>query len=220
LTYAGAAVLCIGADRIHDGWLLGDGLPDAATGKLCVLQAFKDNPETGSPGRSTEVSLGRRQLNRDGRPLHLLAFIGIGLAVTLALVGVERWLVRPRPTELLSDPPENRPDQLPWMKCHYLEPALMDARGLRVVHPDGSAYCYVIDADVDPANLTDLPPSEGYADCWRGLLLCEADPPAHPPDGDRGCRTGDFHPFRDVELLDKVRPAAEMVHFGPHRGTP
>ena len=63
-------------------------------------------------------------------------------------------------------------------------------------------------------------PSVIVAECWRGLLLCVADPPAHPPDGDHGCHAGDFYLFGDVELLTKVRPAAEAVHFGPYRGTP
>jgi hypothetical protein len=35
--------------------------------------------------------------NRDGRPLFLLLALGVGLVVTLALMGVDRWLVKPRP---------------------------------------------------------------------------------------------------------------------------
>jgi hypothetical protein len=35
----------------------------------------------------------------------LLAFLGVGLAVTLALVGIDRWFVRPRPTEQVRPDP-------------------------------------------------------------------------------------------------------------------
>ena len=36
-------------------------------------------------------------MKRDGRPLYLLRMLGVGLAVTLALAGVDRWFVRPGP---------------------------------------------------------------------------------------------------------------------------
>jgi hypothetical protein len=158
-------------------------------------------------------------MSRDGRPLHLLAFLGVGLVITLALVGVDRWFVRPRPTELLPDPAANRSDPPPWMKCLYLEAALMDAPGLRVVHPDPSGVCYVFDGPADLAALDGLRPEEEYADCWRGVLLCVADPPEHAPGGDHGCHAGDFYLFGDVGLLERVRRTAEMVDFGPYRGT-
>ena len=65
-----------------------------------------------------------------------------------------------------------------------------------------------------------LRPEEECADCWRGMLLCVADPPEHAPGGDHGCHAGDFYLFGDVRLLERVRPAAEAVPFGRYLGTP
>ena len=186
---------------------------------------------------------------RDRQFLQLLAFLGVGLAVTLAFVGVDRWFLHPRPPETQADapstpadykgrrlrypvpsdnPPADLPGRPPWTKCDELAGLLREqAPGLRVVHPDGSAYCYVIDADVDEAVPDALAPAtEEYADCWRGVVLCGADWAAlHPDEAARGlgpheCLAGDFYLFGDVQLLERVRPAAEAVHFGPHRGTP
>ena len=67
-------------------------------------------------------------MHRDRQFLYLLGFLGVGLVVTLALVGIDRWFMRPRPTELqpgiapaliqvegqhapapIDDPPPSRP---------------------------------------------------------------------------------------------------------------
>ena len=114
----------------------------------------------------------------------------------------------------------SRPTLPPSMKVGYLESSLHAvAPDLRVVRPASSAFCFVVTPDVDPATLGALPPSEEYADCWRGVVLCEPDQPALE-DGPHALRAGDFRLFGDVDLLWKVRPAAEPVHFGPYRGTP
>jgi hypothetical protein len=106
--------------------------------------------------------------HRDGRHLHLLAFLGVGLAVTLALVGIDRLLIKPRPTELqpgnapaliqvegehvpapIDDPRPNQPAVPPWAKCATLAAWLHASDpDLHVVRPERSAYCYVIDAGV------------------------------------------------------------------------
>ena len=105
------------------------------------------------------------------------------------------------------------------MKAMYFESALAhDAPGLTLAHPDPSGVCYVFDGPPDMARLNDLRPQEEYADCWRGLLLCVADPLAHPRDGDHGCRAGDFYLFGDAELMAKVKPVAGHVNFVPYRG--
>ena len=126
--------------------------------------------------------------------------------------------VRPHATPPASpDPNTNRPNVPPSMKVSYLETSLHAAApDLRVVR---SAFCFVVTPDVDPATLGSLPPTEEYADCWRGVVLCEPDQPALE-DGPHALRVGDFRLFGDVELLQKVRPAAETVHFGPYRETP
>ena len=91
---------------------------------------------------------------------------------------------------------------------------------LRVVRAPGAASCYVIDGDVDPATLDELLPLEEYADCWRGAVQCVADAPPSYGDGPHACRAGDFWLFGDVQLMERVRPAAERLHFGPYRGSP
>jgi hypothetical protein len=170
-------------------------------------------------------------MNRDGRPLHLLVTLGVGLVITVALVGIDRWFVKPRPTEQAHPDPAqewevsplddtaNRPSVPQWAKCATLA-AWLHAHDpdLRVVHPPGAAFCYVIEADVDPATLDELLPSEDYADCWRGAVECVADAPPAYGVGPHACGAGDCWLFGDVELLDKVRPVAEQVHFGPYRG--
>ena len=47
-----------------------------------------------------------------------------------------------------------------------------------------------------------------------------ADAPPTYGDGPHACRAGDFRLFGDPELLERVKPAAESMHFGPHLGTP
>jgi hypothetical protein len=64
-----------------------------------------------------------------------------------------------------------------------------------------------------------VPPSEEFADCWRGAVECVADPPPSWGDGLHACRAGDFRLFGDAELMERVRLAAESIHFGPYRGT-
>jgi hypothetical protein len=179
-------------------------------------------------------------MNSTGRPLHLLAFLGVGLAVTLALVGIDRWFVRPRPTELqpasapaliqvegqhapapIDDPPPNRAGVPQWAKCATLAAWLhANDPDLRIVRPTGAAFCYVIDADVDPAMLDELLPLEDYADCWRGAVQCVADAPPSYGDGPHACRAGDFWLFGDLELMERVRPAAEKIHVVAYRGSP
>ena len=148
-------------------------------------------------------------MHRDGRPLHLLAFLGVGLVMTLTLVGIDRLFVKPRP-------------QAPqWAKCQTLAAWLhANDPDLRVVHPPGAAFCYAFDADVDPATLGELLPLEDYADCWRGAVQCVADAPPTYGVGPHACRAGDFWLFGDVELLARVRPAAEKIHIVAYRGTP
>jgi hypothetical protein len=77
---------------------------------------------------------------------------------------------------------------------------------------------YIFADPADVARLNDLRPEEEYADCWGGILLCQADPPPRALDGDHGCHAGDFVLFGDVELMEKVKPVAQQVHFGPWRG--
>jgi hypothetical protein len=61
--------------------------------------------------------------------------------------------------------------------------------------------------------------SSGYlASATAPILLCVADPPAHALDRDHGCHAGDFYLFGDVEQMEKVRPLAQQIHFGPWRG--
>ena len=173
-------------------------------------------------------------INRDARPPHLLAFLAVGLAVALALVGVDRWLVRPRPTEQAHpdpaqagevSPPDdaaNQPDPPPWMKVSYLEKALAyGAPDLTMVQPDPrSPVCFVFGGSADPTTVDGLlPPSEDYADCWRGAVECVADPPASWGNGPHAWRAGDVRLFGDLELMERVKPAAEKIHFGPYRGT-
>jgi hypothetical protein len=50
-----------------------------------------------SPGFWGPVRDGAAAKRRDGRPLRLLAFLGVGLVITLALVGADRWFVSPGP---------------------------------------------------------------------------------------------------------------------------
>ena len=65
-----------------------------------------------------------------------------------------------------------------------------------------------------------MPGTEKSADCLRGVVLCEADPPPGLPTGPHSCIAGDFRLFGDAELMEKVKPLAEQVHFGLYRGTP
>ena len=94
---------------------------------------------------------------------------------------------RPRSAEWPPSPrspPADLPDRPPRTKCDELAGLLHEqAPGLRVVHPDRSAFCYVIDADVDPATLGELLPLEDYGDCWRGAVQCVADAPPNYGDG-------------------------------------
>ena len=48
-------------------------------------------------------------MHRDGRPLFLLLTLGVGLAVTLALIGVDRWFVRPGPRSFCRAMPATGP---------------------------------------------------------------------------------------------------------------
>ena len=50
-------------------------------------------------------------------------------------------------------------------------------------------------------------------------MQCVADAPPSYGDGPHACRAGDFYLFGDVRLLERVTPAAGMIHFGPYRGT-
>ena len=63
-----------------------------------------------------------------------------------------------------------------------------------------------------------LPPSEDYADCWRGAVDCVTDPPASWGDGRTPAGAGDFRLFGAVELMARVGPAAQSIQVGPHRG--
>jgi hypothetical protein len=90
-----------------------------------------------------------------------LLVLGGGFVLLLRLVVVDRWLVKPRPTEPqpTEAPPDlrmvtagaaaNRPDRPPWMTVTTLEGLLRDeAPGLHVVRPEPSAgYCCVCDGD-------------------------------------------------------------------------
>ena len=66
--------------------------------------------------------------------------------------------------------------------------------------------------------LADLPPSEDHPDNWRGAVQCVADAPPTYGDGPHACRGGDFWLLGDLELMERVRPAAEIIHFGPYQG--
>ena len=158
---------------------------------------------------------------RDPRLWFPLAFLAAGSLLTVAALQLPK-LGRPRPTEPESaaspDAVTNRPDVPPWMKVLYLTSALRGS-GLTLAHPDKtSGVCFVFDGPADLSRLDNLYPAEDYADCWRGMLLCMAEPATHTADGDHGCRAGDFYLFGDVQLLARVRQAAEQVHFGPYRG--
>jgi hypothetical protein len=169
-------------------------------------------------------------MNRDARLWFALAFMAAGSLLTLAVL-LPPKLARPRPTEpethaqdaLRQLPVDGTPmgdgqaDLPPWMKCETLAGLLRDqAPVLRVVRPDPSAgVCYICDGDAEPPA---APPSEEFADCWRGAVECVADPPPSRGDGPHACRGGDFRLFGDVELTEKVKPVAELVHYGPYRG--
>jgi hypothetical protein len=49
-------------------------------------------------------------------------------------------------------------------------------------------------------------------------VRCVAEPAPSWGDGPHAWRAGDFRLCRDIQLMEKVKPVAEMVHFGPHRG--
>ena len=71
---------------------------------------------------------------------------------------------------------------------------------------------------MDPATLAELLPLEDFADNWRGCVQCVADAPPTYGDGPDASRAGDIWLFGDVELMERVKPAAEKIHFGPYRG--
>jgi hypothetical protein len=77
--------------------------------------------------------------------------------------------------------------------------------------------CCVFDPAVATV-LPDVPPVEDYADCWRGAVLCLADPLPGLGIGPHACHAGDFWLFGDAELLGKLKPVADQAHFGPYRG--
>ena len=51
-------------------------------------------------------------MDRSSRLLFLLLVPGVGLVVTLALVGVDRWLIKPRPMDLLPGDADSAPSCL------------------------------------------------------------------------------------------------------------
>jgi hypothetical protein len=134
------------------------------------------------------------------------------------VVGLAAALARP----LWSTPSAaDRPDVPPWMKVNYLESDIhADCPGLYVVRPDPAATaCYVLDDVASPAALDSIRPAEDDAEHQRGVVLCVADAP-DGEDSPHACRAGDFRLFGDLTLIDRVRPAAEMIQFGPYRGKP
>jgi hypothetical protein len=62
-----------------------------------------------------------------------------------------------------------------------------------------------------------LPPSEEFADDWRGVVLCEPDQPGLP-DGPHAERAGDFYLFGDVVLIERVKPEAARISLALHPG--
>lgn len=165
---------------------------------------------------------------RDPRLWFPLALAAAGSAVVIGLLLLPK-LGGGRPTDPPpSGPPDLhaaaagggwvgvRPDLSPQMKCQELAGLLhVRAPGLRVVFGDAPGRaCCVLDGEAAPPT---APPTEEYADCWRGAALCVADDPA-AHDGAHSCRAGDFYLFGDLELMERVRPAAERLHFGPWRG--
>ena len=140
------------------------------------------------------------------------------LLIILATVG-PLAVGKLRPTELhpAAASNANAPDPRPWMKCETLAGLLRDqAPGLRFVHgPPYGRLCYVCEGDAEPP---DVVSEEEYADCWRGVVLCVADP-LDTPEGPHYVRRGDFLLFGDLELIERVRPAAEQIRFGPYRGS-
>jgi hypothetical protein len=114
-------------------------------------------------------------------------------------------------------PPGDLPDLPPWMKCETLAGLLaQQTPGLRVVHPDPSAGVgCVCEGDAEPPG---VPATEEYADCRRGVVRCEADPPADVASGPHGGRAGDFYQFGDMMLVERLLPTVGQVRFGPWRG--
>lgn len=106
------------------------------------------------------------------------------------------------------------------MKCQELAGQLReDAPGVVTAYADPkSGTCYVFTGRPDMARLNGLHPQEDYADCWGGMLLCVGGAPPLARDGDHACHAGDFYQFGDVELLARVRPVTEGIHFGHWRG--
>jgi hypothetical protein len=92
------------------------------------------------------------------------------------------------------------------MKISYLEGVLRSSSPcLRVERTDGSSCCYVIDGDAALAALNGVSPAEEYADCWRGVVMCEADPPSDVADGPHAFWIGGFRFYGDAELLNRLR---------------
>ena len=149
-----------------------------------------------------------------------LPFVAASLAV--AALAASRWLT-PHP----APPPERVParyaDLPPWAKPDYPALRLHDAAPeLRVIHPAGYAYCYVVAPGADP----------GGAGCGsrngglRRLLAERGTVPGglgrHAPGrGGPAGRAAQLHGRRlpAVRRRGAVRahahPAAEAVHFGP-----
>jgi hypothetical protein len=112
------------------------------------------------------------------------------------------------------------PDVPPWLKASnkasYLESDLhADAPELRTARPPHAKFCVVLGRDGDLNLVKCLPWEEDYADCWRGALLCEADPPTAEADGPHACRVGDFRLFGDLEVMERVKPIAAKTRDGP-----
>jgi hypothetical protein len=159
----------------------------------------------------------------DGRPL--LALLSGGsfllLLVTAGLLAGGRGRptdLRPCEPVLCPTSPAAHPGMAPRMNLAYLAIALHgDAPDLRVARPQAAVFCYVATPDVDPANLDGLSPTEEYADCWRGVVLCEPDQPTLE-EGPHACRAAAFYLFGDLQLMERVKASAERIQFGPFSG--